>query len=594
MSADGIITLCVIICAAVLFITELVTIDVIALGIVGTLVISGVIGIEDGLSGFSNTSTITVLAMFILSHALIRTRALDTIKPLFVRIVRKQYSASITWLSATVGVISGFINNTPVVASLIPILNEATHETGKSPSKYLIPLSFLAVMGGTCTLIGTSTNLLVAGIATEHTGPQIKMFTFAPLGIILLIVGTLYLILFGKKLLPDYKTQQEQFDQSSQFIKNYLSEIVVVREPKPNEETIKDSLSDLEIIRIKRAKLTESYPEDDTKLKVGDTLLVRGDMTKIKEVLANGLVRISEGLGNKTFPEDETTLIEVVLLPNSDIIGKRLKDVDFLQRFQSRILAIRQRGKEWFKNLENIKLKAGDVLLIQTNNSGYKVFMEAQNEKSSPFVTTRQLPVRKINKRKLYTALTVITGVIAMASFGIADIATLAICGIIALNVTRVINMQDAYRAVDWQVIFMIAGALSLEKAMSTSGLSDHIASFLTHDIGKNLGPIAVISVLYLLTSILTEIMSNNAAVALLAPISISLSESLGVSALPFLVAVAFAGSASFMTPVGYQTNTMVFSAGNYKFTDFTKVGGPLNLIFWILATILIPILYPF
>ncbi len=593
VSPEAIITLIVIIAAAVLFITELVTVDIIALGIVASLVISGVIDIQAGLSGFSNTATITVLAMFVLSHALIRTRALDTIKPVFVKIIQRSYSSSIALLSVIVGGISAFINNTPVVATLIPVLNEATNDTGRSPSRYLIPLSYVAIMGGACTLVGTSTNLLVAGIAEDQGATPIKMFTLAPLGLVMAGVGTLFLILFGKRLLPDYKSQQEQFDASSQFIKNYLAELLVIRNPEPEEATIKQIAGDLEIIRINRSHVTDNQPDTSTELKVGDSILVRGDITKINELLSTGLMSSAGGPDETTFPEDETTLIEVVLLPNSDIIGKRLRDVDFLKRFQSRILAIRQRGTEWFKDLEKVKLKAGDVLLVQTNNNGYKVFMEAQNDKSSPFVTTRQLPVRKVNKTKLYTALGVISTVILLASLGVANIATLGICGIIALNISGVIKMQEAYRAIDWQVIFMLAGGLSLEKAMTSSGLSDYLASFLLQDIGQQLGPIAVISTLYLTTSFLTEIMSNNAAAALLAPIGISIAGSLDASPLPFLVAVAFAGSASFATPVGYQTNTMVFSAGNYKFSDFTRIGIPLNLIFWILATCLIPILYP-
>lgn len=596
MSVEAYITIAVIVIAMVLFILEKLSVDVIALGIIVVLVLSGVISPEQGFQGFANEAVLTVMAMFILSAAIIHTNAIEHIGPTITRFLKKSYSISITSLAVVVGTMSAFVNNTPVVATFIPVINKSAKKAGLSASRFLIPLSFVAMFGGMCTLIGTSTNLLVSGISAENGLGEFSMFLLTPLGIIFSAVGVVYLIVFGQKLIPEREELADSDNQNK--IDNFLTEIKYTASQasgnKNLQEIIGQEYNDLKILGIKRDAEEIKTPDRDFVLKEDDVLLVKGDMDKIKRIIKSDNFHIVEGFKDKKFPAEDTKLIELILQSDADILRKKIKDIEFHKRFNASILAIRQRGKSKFKNLGDIKLKSGDVLLVQTSEKGYEALTENQKQSNSPFLIFRESKIGRLKKKNLVIAILTILGVILSASFGLISIGIAALTGVIILASTNVISMELAYKSIDWQVIFLLAGALSLEKAMTESGVSELIGDFMVNTIGEDYGPYVVVSLLYLLTSFLTGIISNNATAALFAPIAISISEGLDVSATPLLVAIAIAGSASFYSPIGYQTNTMVYSAGNYKFRDFTKIGTPLNIIFWILATILIPEIYPF
>lgn len=596
MSVEAYITIAVIVIAMVLFILEKLSVDVIALGIIVVLVLSGVISPEQGFQGFANEAVLTVMAMFILSAAIIHTNAIEHIGPTITRFLKKSYSISITSLAVVVGTMSAFVNNTPVVATFIPVINKSAKKAGLSASRFLIPLSFVAMFGGMCTLIGTSTNLLVSGISAENGLGEFSMFLLTPLGIIFSAVGVVYLIVFGQKLIPEREELADSDNQNK--IDNFLTEIKYTASQasgnKNLQEIIGQEYNDLKILRIKRDAEEIKTPDRDFVLKEDDVLLVKGDMDKIKRIIKSDNFHIIEGFKDKKFPAEDTKLIELILQSDADILRKKIKDIEFHKRFNASILAIRQRGKSKFKNLGDIKLKSGDVLLVQTSEKGYEALTENQKQSNSPFLIFRESKIGRLEKKNLVIAILTILGVILSASFGLISIGIAALTGVIILASTNVISMELAYKSIDWQVIFLLAGALSLEKAMTESGVSELIGDFMVNTIGEDYGPYVVVSLLYLLTSFLTGIISNNATAALFAPIAISISEGLDVSATPLLVAIAIAGSASFYSPIGYQTNTMVYSAGNYKFRDFTKIGTPLNIIFWILATVLIPEIYPF
>ena len=596
MGIEAIITIAVIVVAMILFITEYISVDVVALGIMVTLVLSGVITPKQGLHGFANEAVLTVMAMFVLSAAIIKTNVIERIGPFVTRFLRKGYAASVSGLALIVGGMSAFINNTPVVATFIPVISKASKKAGLSSSRFLIPLSFVAMFGGMCTLIGTSTNLLVSGISEEHGLGGFSMFLLTPLGLIFGAAGIIYLLLFGRKLIPE---REELSDDSYQNkINNFLTEIRFTTTSFMKNPTIKEVFQHennyLEILSVKRDLEETEDPAEDFVLQEGDVLLVRGDMDKIKRILKSDNLFIVDRFAEKKFPDQETKLIELILQPNSDILRKKIKDIDFYKRYNSNILAIRQRGKTKFKNLDDVMLRSGDVLLIQTSEKGYQSFIEYQKTTASPFLIFKETHMASLNRRNLIIAVLTILGVITTATLGLVSIGIAALSGIVLLTSTKVITMEDAYKAIDWQVIFLLAGALSLEQAMNESGVSNALGDFMINEVGNEYGPMVVVSILYLLTSFITGIISNNAAAALFAPIGIAIAEGLDVSTTPFLVAIALAGSASFYTPIGYQTNTMVYSAGNYKFRDFATIGTPLNLIFWIIATFMIPVLYPF
>ncbi len=595
MSIDAIITISVILLAIILFVTEYFSVDLVGLFLIAVLVITGVITPAEGVKGFANNATVTVGAMFVLSAALIKTGIIETIAPKLKQLIEGGYKRSISVMMASVGGISAFVNNTPVVATLIPIISNAAQRAEERPSKYLMPLSFGAIFGGTCTLIGTSTNLLVSGIAEENGLEPFSLFLMAPFGLVIFVVGVLYMLTIGPRLIPAGKTGVP-FSQTYEMAK-YLTEVEVIPNSAMVGKSIADALFedglDIDILQIRRDGELIDKPGRGTVLQEQDRLLVRGNIGHIKSVIKQEEIRVAESLQDTSFTEEEIILLEVVVLNNSALEGKTLNEFNFSEKYSANVLAIRQRGRLKHDQLEDIELKAGDMVLLQTNQTGYDQLRQMESQRGAPFISINETAIKGVDKEKLIIVGLTLAAVVLLASMNILSIMIAAIAAIVLLNVLGVINMQEAYEAIDWKVIFLLAGALSLGTAMEKSGVANQMADFLIHFIGENYGPIALVSALYLLTSLLTELMSNNASAALLAPIAISISGSLEVDPIPLLLAITFAGSASFMTPVGYQTNTMIYSAGNYRFSDFIRVGAPLNLIFWILATFLIPVFYP-
>lgn len=594
MNIDAYITLAIIVLSLYGFINKKIPVDLVAISIMLSLVITGVIDANKAISGFANQATLSVAAMFILSHALIKSNLIDFLSPLMQKLLDKGYKASILSMAFMAGIISAFINNTPVVATFIPIINNSVKKLNRSPSKYLIPLSYLAIFGGSCTLIGTSTNLLVSGMASDRGFEGFNMFTLTPVGLSLFAFGLLYLLFFGYYLLPDKGPDNmiEEHDGGKRF----LAEIKLKKKAEIEKMDLEDLFSDnsIEIKSIKRNNTTEDKPKRSKKLKKGDSLLIEGSLQEINRLIKEEYFSLTENFEDKVFPNEETRLVEIILLPNSEIIDYKLGEIDFLGRYSADIVGVRHRGEKQLSDLENIKLQAGDILALLTNQKGYQLLQESQGKQNSPFISLSEKRLNKLNPKKLYITVFVILSVILLATFNVLPLVISAFAGVVILNALGVINMQDAYQSIDWKVIFLLAGSLSLGEAMSSSGLSQNISDLLISATSEFQSKILLVAIFYFVTSIMTGTLSNNASAALMVPIAFSVSSSLDVNVLPLLVTIAMAGSASFFTPIGYQTNTMVFSAGKYHFVDFVKIGTPLNFLFLILASILIPYFYPF
>lgn len=597
MSADAIITLVVIGIALFLFITEYYTVDVVALGIICALVLTGVISPREGVSGFANSATVTVASLFVISDAVIQSGLTRKLSPLFSRLLGFGYTRTISGMSALVGGLSAFINNTPIVATFIPVASSAAKRNEYPPARYLIPLSYVAIFGGTCTLIGTSTNLLVSGIASDAGEPGFSMFQFLPMGLVFVCVGTLYLCLFGRNLVTERASDQD-FAESGR-IHDFEVEVCVNEIPEKAGRVIEKMFGRdkeegvVKVLQIRREDKVWKHPDADFELKEGDLLHLRGDMERIQALIEKEWLSATKQSEEAHFEDEKTKLVQLVLLPQSSLRDRKLGETRFLDRYRAEVLAVRSRGREHFSKLENLVLHSGDILLVQTDEAGLNQLREAESQPEAPFLSLEHRDLGNFKPSRMWFVATLLVGVVTVAAMGWVPIMIAALSAVVILNLTRITTMQKAYRAIDWKVIFLIAGALSMGKAIETSGIGDILSGFLVDGIGADLGAVAVISALYLSTFILTEVMSNNAAAAIMAPIGIAAAQAMAVSSTPLLLAVAFAGSASLSTPVGYQTNTMVYSAGNYRFTDFTRVGLPLNLIFWILASCLLPVFYP-
>jgi di/tricarboxylate transporter len=595
MTTAAIITLVIIGLAVVLFITEIISVDLIAILIMLALVFSGVLTPEEGILGFSNKATITVAFMFVISAALLKTGALQYLAHRLSKIFRYQFDVGMLLMMLLIAIISAFVNNTPVVAVFIPVVIQIAHESGQSPSKMLIPLSFASIFGGMCTLIGTSTNILVSGISKQEISLEIGIFEMTPVALGLVVVGVIYMRFVGIKLLPNRRSDKNLSEKFN--LNKYLTDVELLQDSTSVGQRIMDSDLvkdfDMDIIEVSRGETKFNLPQGDFILKANDILKVRCNVDKIKSLKdKTKSIKLSPiKIGDDTLKETESALIEMVITSASNIHGKTLKEIDFRRKYRATPLGIKHRENIKHDNLYDTKLLSGDVILAEVKTHYIKELKRIEAEDDAPFVLLSEDHITDFNQTKFYTVSGLVLLMVILGSIGLVDIMIGAISVVTLLVILKFLSMKELYKAINWKIVFLLAGAISLGTAMHKTGLDLNIANLLTDNLG-HLGPIALISGLYLSTSLLTELMSNNASAALMAPIAIATANIGDYQVMPFLVAIMLAASGTFMTPIGYQTNTMVYSAGQYKFIDFFKVGIGLNLLFWLAASFLIPLFY--
>ena len=592
MELQAVLTLAVLAGAVALFMTEKLPVDVVAMLVLASLLVLGLVSPAEALSGFSSEATITVAAMFVLSAGLAHTGALLPIGRMFGRIKRPWLFLIV--LMAVIGPISAFVNNTAAVAVFLPMVLAATAANRMSPSQLLIPLSYAAQMGGVCTLIGTSTNLLVNSMAKDLGHPGFGIFDFAPVGLIVMGVGFVYILVVRRWLLPHHPPSAltETYE-----LGKYITELrVMEKSPLIGKSVAQAQLAEkhsVYVMELLRGEEKHWSPRAEL-LREGDVLLVRGDWTKLEALKETTRLELDSEFklkDNQFTGEDgdaAQVLAEVMVAPGARMVGQTLAQLDFQWHYNATVLALHRRGEVLREKIKDIPLNVGDVLLMLSPRADLEVIKANAN-----LVVLNERGEAKQPRRKALLAVGIMVAAVAVAALGILPIVASSILGGIALVATRCIGNDQAYQAIDWRVIVLLAGVLPLGIAMQKSGLAQTVADFGVDMVG-GFGPLAVLAAIYLITALLTEMMSNNAAAVLITPIAFTTAVSMEVSPTPFLVAVRFAASTAFATPVGYQTNTMVYNAGNYRFVDFMKMGIPLNLLFWGLAVYLIPIFFPF
>ena len=588
MTIEIALVLGLVVSAVILFATERLPVDLTALVIMGAMLLSGIITPQDAISGFSNPATVTVGAMFVLSAGLFKTGAVNLLGGLLGQVGRKSFWLVLIVMMLMVGTLSAFINNTAAVAIFLPVVLAIARDCGFSAARLLMPLSFASMFGGVCTLIGTSTNILVSSIAERHGLAPIGMFEPTALGLIFFAAGTLYMLLAGVRIIPDRNTGADRGPVFGSG--DYLIEIILEPEARSVGSLLAESplLNDIDIRGVevfRDGKLVEN-PPDRLMLQAGDHLKVRCDLENFRKLKGRRGIALRQENGHAV--SEEAMLVEAVVASGSKLDGRSLKQARFGSRYGLTALAVRHRGRVMRDDLESMKLRAGDVLLFEVEAPHLD---QLRDDKT--FVLISQVDLPAFRTSLMLTAVAVVTGVVVAAASGAVPIVAGAIIGCILMVMTRCLTLDEAYASINWQVIFLLAGVLTLGTALEKTGAARLLGGYMVESVGA-WGPMALVSVIYLATSILTEIMSNNATAALLAPIAISAAESLGIDSRPLLMAITFAASASFMTPVGYQTNTLIYGPGQFRYADFLKVGTPLNILFWVLATIFIPIFWPF
>ena len=591
-----VLTLSILVLAFIAFVFEWLPVDLTALSVAIVLMFTGLVTPDEGISGFSNSATITVMAMFILSSGVTRTGLLEIVRDWLVNWGGKNPTRQIFVLGAIIGPISALINNTAVVAIFLPIVEEWCKKQRISVSKLLIPLSYVTVLAGMITLIGTSTNIVASGVSKKLGYGEFGLFQFTGLGVITFLVGLVYLAFAAPRLLPERKSPDSQLLDGDYQLKDYLTEVIISTRSSLIGQTLAQSSIqrkfDFDVLELVRNNVHLSQPLADKILNAGDILIVRcnrDDLIKVKE--ERGLeifadVQFQEDNLASALNSGEEHLGEVLILSNSRLAGTTLKDIRFRQRYNATVIAIR-RGSELLKGrLGKIPLRFGDLLLVQGPKQSF-IGLQTTRE----LLVLEQKETDPLRKDKAWIALAILFSVIIAAAFEWIPILQGSLAGIILMVITGCLKPGEVYGAVRWDIIFLLAGLIPLGIAMDKSGATTWLASGLV-GIGGHLSGYMVLTFFYLITSILTEILSNNAAVILMIPVAVEVAKTLGLEPLSFMYAVTFAASNSYLTPIGYQTNTMVYTPGGYKFLDFTRVGAPLNLILTILTPGLIIWLY--
>ena len=593
-------TLVVIIGALVMFVVEWLPIDTTAIAVMVVLMVLGLVTPDEGIAGFGNSATITVMAMFILSYGITRTGIIQIMRDFLVKWGGTNPSQQILVMGAIVGPITAFINNTAVVAIFLPIVEEWCKQRKISVSKLMIPLSYVTVLGGMITVIGTSTNILASGLAKKLTGQEFHLFQFTSLGLTTFAIGLIYLAIIAPRLLPERKPVSDSNMTDEYQLKDYVSEIIIPPRSSLIGQTLRQSgiqrKFDIDVLEIIHNDIHFPQPLADKVLALGDILIVRGgrnDLLKIKdergvEIFAD--VKFSEKELEESLATNlekgEEKIAEILILSNARLIGSTLKDTRFRQRYNATVLAIR-RGEELIRQrLGQVKLRFGDLLLVQGPKES---FLGLQ--------TTRELLVLEEKDRenlrldKAWIALAITVGVVVIAALDWIPILVTSLVGVLLMIITGCLKPGEIYGAVRWDIIFLLAGLIPLGTAMENSGTTKWLANYLV-TVGGHLSGYWILLLFYIATAILTEILSNNATVVLMLPIAVEVAKSLSLNPLALMFVVTFAASNSYMTPIGYQTNTMVYGPGGYTFYDFTKVGAPLTIMLAFLTPLLTIVFY--
>ena len=584
-------TLLILLVAIVLYATEWVRMDLVSLMVLLAVALTGLVSPEEAFSGFSNPAVITVAAMFVLGAGISYTGSLSTLGEHLIRMTGESQTLMTASIMAVVALFSAFINNIGATAVLMPVVITMARKAKLPASKLLIPLAFGSLLGGVCTLIGTPPNILINSLLRQYTGEGFRMFDFTPLGVILLACGICYMAFLGHKLLPNRKSGS--LTEAYQ-VKEYITEVEILAGSPLHGRTIGQSMLERELNMKVRALLRnhQKYPQPkrNRKLHAGDILFLEGD--------PEGILKVRKEKGLAVVPErdnplpstagDKIVVVEASLTTTSDMVGRTLRQERFADTHGLTVLAIWRSGAPVVRKVDHVILRFGDVLLLQGPEEKVRHLGQGHG-----FLVLGGVNPVSYRPRRTPVAVATLLGVILLSVSGATPIAIAATLGALVMIMSRCLTVKEAYDSIDWPILVLIAGTLPLGHAMQNSGAAKLLADMIIGGVGS-LGPWAVLGAVFFITFCLTEVMSHAAAAVLVAPIAYNTAIDMAVSPRPFFMAVAVAASMCFMTPISHQSNALVMGPGGYKFLDYTRVGAPLNIMVWVVATLIIPLLFPF
>lgn len=583
----------ILIVALILLITEKLPHDLTAIGIMVSLMVTGILSPAEAVAGFANPAVITVGAMFLISRAMVRSGVVGYVAQEVIAGSRGKTKIAMLVTFMVVAISSAFINNTPVVVLFIPVVLSLSCEYDFSPSKFLIPVSYTSILAGTCTLIGTSTNIIISDLSALYGYGNLGMFELASVGVPIAVAGIVFLFFAAPLLMPALSIPTCELENSEN--RRYLAELqiprgsrLIGRDPEHVFARKYPSIEVLELIRYSYV----FYPQRDREIiAADDLLLVKGSLSELVAVLHDNTVELPDKGPDLDFTKgsDKSLIVELIIPPQSSLLGERLLETGLKRDPDIHIIAIKRSGLHYTeKKIHDIRLRIGDILLVRSPMDRLD-----QIRAGSDFIIIEDVHHEIIHKRKAPLVLLIFGGIVASASLGLADIMVCALAGVFLIILFGCLHLRDAYRTLQGNILLLIVGAIALGSAMEKTGTTQLYAeAFLSLFSGLDVR--LVLGGVMVLTSLVTHLLSNNATGILLLPIAISTALALGVDPKPFIIGVCFGASACFASPIGYQTNLLVYGPGSYRFTDYFKLGIPLNLIVIGMGMALIPIFWPF
>ncbi len=577
----------------ILLITEKLPVDLTAIGIIVALMITGILSPVEAVAGFANPAVITVAAMFAVSRAMIRTGALGFVAQRIIELSKGNASRAMILVLAIVALASAFVNNTPVVVLFIPIILNLSCEYNFSPSKFLIPISYASILAGTCTLIGTSTNIIIRDLSMEMGYEGIEMFELAVLGVPIAVVGIVFLYFAAPRIMPGHAAPTCERDAGEN--KKYLAELQVpAGSPLAGDDpaaALSERYPSFELFEVVR-KGHIFYPDRDrVGVREGDVLLVKGSASDFVTALEDNAAELPHQDADLNYQVDDTdsVIVEMIIPPQSRLIGERLLETHLARSPEINIIAIKSRHLHYTEQkIQRVRIRIGDIILARFDKSALD-WVRGEGD----VIIVEDVHHEILHKTKARRAFSIFAGLILSASTGLADIMVCALAALFLMVVTGCLQLRGAYRELRGDVLLIIVGTIALGEAMQKTGASQVYAdAFLS--LFQGAGPRVVLAGVLLFTSISTQLLSNNATAVILLPLAISTAHALAVDPKSFIIAVCFGASACFATPIGYQTNLLVYGPGAYRFSDFLKLGIPLNLIVLTMGTLFIPVFWPF
>jgi di/tricarboxylate transporter len=573
----------------VLFAWEIVPTDVTALGILLFLTITGLLPLEKAFAGFGSDAVIMILGILVMVEALIRTGVTDYVGQMILHQTGTRMNQILLIVMVAATVMASFISNTAATAFFLPIVIGLAHRAKLSPGKFLMPLAFSSVLAGSITLISTSTNIITSSLMTKYDMPPMGMFELTLVGVPIAVVGGIYMITIGRHLVPDRIPTKETQDLSVHL---YLAEILIPKESPLHKKTLEEAALgrdlDLKVLKILRDETPQLTPQADTRLEQGDVLLVEGERENVLQVKKmTGLeIRADVELADPSQEPEEIGLIEVILTPGSPLIGRTLKGLRFREAYELQVLAINRHGETLRRKMSHIRLATGDVLIVQGDQAQI-----AALGNQGIFRVLSTIEEQHPNGKRAPIAISIFVGALAAATFGLVSLPVAALLGTLMVFVTRCITPEEAYSRINWRVLILIASMLGLGEAMEATGTAQYLAGLVTQLVG-NSSPYLILTGFFVMAVLLTQPMGDQAATVVILPVAIRTALQLGLNPRTFAMMIAVTSSCSLLTPLE-PACLLVYGPGHYRFLDYIKVGIGAAILIYLIAILMVPVLWP-